>query len=601
MILPSFEARAKKIRRISGQTTSPHTFCLDLKVTQKCRWAKISKVRELTKKSMAKQVIFDEEVKKSLKNGVDTVADAVRVTLGPRGRNVVLDKGFGGPTITNDGVSIAKEISLKDKFENMGAEIVKEVANKTNDLAGDGTTTATVLTQALVSEGLRQTTMGLNSMAVRAGMEHASKDVVKALHKMATQIGNTDEIKQVATISAENEEIGEKIAETIDQVGKDGVVTVEESQSFGIDTEFTEGMEFDRGYVSPYMVTNPERMEAEYKDAQILITDKKISSVQEILPLLEKIAQAGKKELVILADDVEGEALATFVVNKLKGGFSVLAVKAPGYGDRKKEVLQDIAIMTGGEMITEELGHKLENTELSQLGKADRVVSTKDNSVIVGGAGEKAEIDNRVNALKAQLDSTSSKFDKEKIEERIAKLSGGVAVIKVGAATETEMKYLKLKIEDAVNATRAAIEEGIVPGGGTSLARAAGLVEKGVSKDLSREELIGYRIVLKALEMPLRQIADNTGKDDGAVIVEKVKMAGGNAGYDAAKGEMEDDMIKAGIIDPVKVERACVQHAVSAAGILLTSEAAVADEPEEGGAPAMPDMGAMGGGMPGMM
>jgi chaperonin GroEL len=547
---------------------------------------------------MAKEVIYGEEVKKKLQKGIDTVANAVKVTLGPRGRNVVLDKGFGGPTITNDGVSIAKEITLKDKFENMGAEIIKEVATKTNELAGDGTTTATVLTQALVNEGLKQTTMGINSMAVRHGMEHAAADVVETLKKMATKITSVDEIKQVATISAEDAELGEKIAETIDKVGKDGVVTVEESQSFGIETELTEGMQFDKGYVSPYMVTNPERMEAEYKNAQILITDKKITGIQEILPLLEKIAQTGKKELVIIADDVEGEALATFVVNKLKGGFSVLAVKAPGYGDRKKEVLADIAVTTGGQVITEELGLKLENAELSQLGKAERVIATKDSTTIVGGAGEKAAIADRVGALKTQLEQSTSKFDKEKLEERIAKLSGGVAVIRVGAATETEMKYLKLKIEDAVNATKAAIEEGIVPGGGTSLARAAGIVEKELlaKKDLSREELIGYSIVLKALEVPLKQIADNTGKHDGAVIVEKVKSAGGNAGYDAAKAEMVEDMIKVGIIDPVKVERAGVQHAVSAAAILLTSEAAIADAPEPE-KPAMPDMGGMGGGM----
>ncbi len=545
---------------------------------------------------MAKQVIYGEEVKKKLQRGVDTVANAVKVTLGPRGRNVVLDKGYGSPTITNDGVSIAREITLKDKFENMGAELTKEVANKTNELAGDGTTTATVLMQALVNEGLKQTTMGINAMAVRAGMEHASRDVVATLHKMATKISSLDEIKQVATISAESAELGEKIAETIDKVGKDGVVTVEESQSFGIETELTEGMQFDKGYVSPYMVTNPERMEADYKNTQILITDKKISSVQEILPLLEKIAQTGKKELIIIADDIEGEALATFVVNKLKGGFSVLAVKAPGYGDRKKEVLADIAITTGGQVITEDIGLKLETVELSQLGKADRVVSTKDNTVIIGGAGEKSAITDRVTALKSQLESTTSKFDKEKLEERIAKLSGGVAVIRVGAATETEMKYLKLKIEDAVNATKAAIEEGIVPGGGTSLARAAAIVEKDIlsKKDLDKEELIGYNIVLKALEMPLKQIADNTGKIDGAVIVQKVKDAGGNAGFDAAKGIMIDDMIKAGIIDPVKVERAGVQHAVSAAGILLTSECAIANEPEPD-RPAMPDMGGMGG------
>lgn len=547
---------------------------------------------------MAKQVIFGEDVKKKLQRGVDTVANAVKVTLGPRGRNVILDKGYGVPTITNDGVSIARDITLKDRFENMGAEIIKEVANKTNELAGDGTTTATVLTQALVNEGLKQTTMGLNSMAVRTGMEHASADVVEALRKLATPITSVDEIKQVATISAESAELGEKIALTIDKVGKDGVVTVEESQSFGIETEFTEGMEFDKGYVSPYMVTNPERMESEYKNAHILITDKKIVSIQEILPLLEKIAQTGRKELVIIADDVEGEALATFVVNKLKGGFSVLAVKAPGYGDRKKEILADIAVTTGGQVISEEVGLKLENTELSQLGQADRVVATKDKTTIVGGAGDKAQIAERVKALKAQVEATSSKFDKEKLEERVAKLSGGVAVIKVGAATETEMKYLKLKIEDAVNATKAAIEEGIVPGGGTSLARAAAMVETEVLKDknLTAEEMVGYNIVLKALVMPLRQIADNTGKIDGAVVVEKVKAAGGNAGYDAAKGVMVEDMIKAGIIDPVKVERAGVQHAVSAAGILLTTECAVADEPEEGKS-TMPDMSGMGGGM----
>ncbi|MCA9364257.1 chaperonin GroEL [Candidatus Kaiserbacteria bacterium] len=547
---------------------------------------------------MAKQIIFNEEVKKKLKKGVDTVANAVKVTIGPRGRNVVLDKGYGGPTVTNDGVSIAKEISLKDKFENMGAEIVKEVATKTNDLAGDGTTTATVLTQALISEGLKQTTMGVNAMAVRAGMEHAASDVVKALHEMAIQISTTEEVKQVATISAENAEIGEKIAETIERVGKDGVVTVEESQSFGIETELTEGMEFDRGYVSPYMITNAERMEAEMKDAQILITDAKISSAQQIVPLLEKVAQAGKKELVIIADDVDGEALATFVVNKLRGGFSVLAVKAPGYGDRKKEVLRDIAITTGGEVISEEVGLKLETTELAHLGRADRVVATKDNTVVVGGAGTKEAIEERVQALRAQLAQTDSKFDKEKLEERIAKLSGGVAVIKVGAATETEMKYLKLKIEDAVNATKAAIDEGIVPGGGTSLARAAAIVEGRVDKGLGREELIGYRIVLKALEEPLKQIAHNAGKDDGAVVVQKVKDAGGNAGYDAVNGVIVDDMIKAGIIDPVKVERAGVQNAVSAAGILLTSEVAIADEPEPEKS-AAPDMGGMG--MGGMM
>lgn len=543
---------------------------------------------------MAKQVLFGEEVKKKLQRGVDTVADAVKVTLGPRGRNVILDKGYGGPVITNDGVSIAKDITLADKFENMGAEMVKEVANKTNELAGDGTTTATVLTQALVSEGLRQTTMGVNAMAVKHGMDKAAEDVVEALKKMATQIKGDKEIKQVATISAESAEIGEKIAETIAKVGKDGVVTVEEGQSFGIETELTEGMQFDKGYVSPYMVTNPERMEAAYKDVAILVTDKKISSVQEILPLLEKIAQAGKKELVIIADDIEGEALTTFVVNKLKGGFSVLAIKAPGFGDKKKAMLEDIAITVGADVVSEELGRSLEETELSDLGKAERVVSTKDTTTIVGGRGGKKEIQMRVASLRAELKNTDSKYDREKLEERVAKLAGGVAVIRVGAATETEMKYLKLKIEDAANATRAAIEEGIVPGGGTALARASAMVAEKMPKNLSVEEKVGYSIVLKALEKPLWQIAHNTGLTDGAVVVEDVKKAGGNAGYDAAQGEMVKDMIKVGIIDPVKVERAGVQHAVSAAGIFLTTEVAITDEPEEDKSDTVDGMGGMG-------
>jgi chaperonin GroEL len=544
----------------------------------------------------AKEILYGEEVKKKLKIGVDAVANAVKVTLGPRGRNVIFDKGFGGPTITNDGVSIAKEITLKDKFENMGAEMVKEVATKTNDLAGDGTTTATILMQALVTEGLKHTTLGVNAMAVRHGMERASQDVVKALHEIATQINTNEEIQQVATISAESSDIGTKIAETIEKVGKDGVVTVEESQSFGIETELTEGMEFDRGYVSPYMITNPERMEAEYKDALIFITDQKISSAQKIVPLLEKVAQSGRKELVIIADDIDGEALATFVVNKLRGGFSVLGVKSPGYGDRKKEMLQDIAIMTGGQVVSEEVGMKLESAELAHLGRANRVVATKDKTVIVGGVGEKEAITARVDSLRTQVKNTESKYDRETLEKRIAKLSGGVAVIRVGAATETEMKYLKLKIEDAVNATRAALEEGIVPGGGTSLVRAASIVRSRLDESsLDRDALMGYYVVLRALEEPLKQLANNVGKDDGAVIVEKVRAAGGNAGYDASKAEIITDMIKAGIIDPVKVERAGVQHAVSAAAVLLTSEVAIADVPEPE-KPAMPDMGGMGGG-----
>src|SRR3990167_10501278 len=414
----------------------------------------------------AKQVIFDQEVRSALKRGVDIVAGAVRVTLGPKGRNVAIDKSWGGPTITNDGVSIAKEITLADKFENMGASIVKEVANKTNDKAGDGTTTAVVLTQAIIHEGLKRTAMGANAMMVRRGIEAAAKDAVEELRKMAKPVQGKKDVRQVATISAESEELGKTIADIVERVGKDGVVTVEESQSLGIESDFVEGMEFDKGYVSAYMVTNPERMEAEVKDAPILITDKKISTIKDILPLLEKVAQSGKKDLCIIADDVDGEALATFVVNKLRGAFNVLAVKAPGYGDRKKEMLADIAITVGGQVISEDLG-----VELEMLGRAARVVATKDSTVIVGGKGKKSDIEERVASLRKQLENTDSKFDKEKLEERIAKLTGGVAVIRVGAATETEMKYLKDKIEDAVNATKAAIAEGIVPGGGSALAK----------------------------------------------------------------------------------------------------------------------------------
>ena len=413
-----------------------------------------------------KQVIFDQDVRSALKRGVDIVAGAVKVTLGPKGRNVALSKSWGGPTITNDGVSIAKEISLEDKFEDMGASIVKEVATKTNDKAGDGTTTAVVLTQAIIHEGLKRTALGANAMMVRRGIEAAASDAVAELRKMAREVKGKSEIRQVASISAESEELGEKIAEVVEKVGKDGVVTVEESQATGIDSEYVEGLEFDKGYVSAYMITNAERMEAEVKDAQILITDKKISTIKDILPLLEKVAHSGRKELCIIADDVDGEALATLVVNKLRGAFNVLAVKAPGYGDRKKEMLADIAITVGGQVVSEELGMKLENTELRMLGHAQRIVANKDSTVIVGGKGKKADIEGRIASLRKQAEGTDSKFDREKLEERVAKLSGGVAVIRVGAATETEMKYLKDKIEDAVNATKAAIAEGIVPGGG---------------------------------------------------------------------------------------------------------------------------------------
>lgn len=554
---------------------------------------------------MAKQIVFDEQARRSLKTGIDAVADAVKVTLGPRGRNVVFDKGFGAPTITNDGVSIAKEISLKDKVENMGAEIIKEVANKTNELAGDGTTTSVVVAQALATEGLKHVTMGVNAMAVRSGIDQATKRSIEILKKIAKPIQGKEEIKQVATISAESEEIGSIIADTINVVGKDGVVTVEESQSFGIEKEVVEGLEFDNGYISPYMVTNSERMEAEYKDVAILITDKKIANVQEVLPLLEKLAQTGKKELVIIADDVEGEALATFVVNRLRGAFNVLAVKSPGFGDRKKAMLQDIAVVVGAQVISEDTGTTFENAEVAMLGKANRVVATKDKTTIVGGKGKKADIDTYVSQLRTQVSGTTSKFDVEKLEERIAKISGGVAVIRVGAATETEMKYLKLKIEDAVNATKAAIEEGVVPGGGVALAKVSQKVREQFEKEkesMSREEAVGFEIVLDALTRPLKQIAMNAGKDDGSVIVEKVKTGKANSGYDAKRDELVDDMLAAGIIDPVKVTRSGLQNAASAAAILLTTEVAIADDPEEekgGGAPA----GGMGmpGGMPGMM
>ena len=531
---------------------------------------------------MAKKILYNEDARKALKRGVDAVADAVKLTLGPRGRNVVLDKGYGSPTITNDGVSIAREITIKDKFENMGAEIAKEVASKTNDVAGDGTTTATILVQAIVSEGLKQTTMGMNAMGIRQGIEAAAKDVVKALKAIAKPIKSDEEVKQVATISAESEELGEIIANTIKKVGKDGVVTVEESQSTELESEIVEGIQFDKGYVSAYMITNPERMEAEFRDPAILVTDKKISTVKEILPLLEQLAQTGKKDLVIIAEDVDGEALATFVVNKLRGTFNVLAVKAPGYGERKKDVLQDIATTIGATVISEEVGIKFEKATLAMLGKARKVISTKDNTILVGGKGKKADIDKRVAQLRKQREATDSKYDKELIDQRIAKLSGGVAVIRVGAATETEMKYLKLKIEDAVNATKAAIDEGIVAGGGVALVRAAHEVEKTLSKKvLTKEQQLGYEIVLKALEAPSKQIAINAGKDDGSVVVDRVKNGRGNLGFDALKDEYVPDMIAAGIVDPVKVARLGVENACSAAAILLTTEAAVADEPEE--------------------
>lgn len=541
---------------------------------------------------MAKQILFSEDARKRLHAGIAQAARAVKVTLGPRGRNVVLEKSYGGPRITNDGVSIAKEISLKDKFENMGAEIVKEVANKTNDNAGDGTTTSVVLLEALVDEGLERLVRGGSAMAIRAGMEKARDAAVAELGKMAKPVSGKNDIKQVASIAAESDALGSIIAEAVDKVGQNGVVTVEESQGMELSYDVVEGLQTDKGYVSAYMVTNPERMEAEMKDALILITDKKVANVQEILPVLEKVAQSGKKELVIIADDVEGDALSTFIVNKLRGTFSVLAVKAPGYGDRKKDMLGDIAAVVGGQVISEEVGIKFETATLTMLGRAARVVATKDTTTIIGGKGKKADIAARVAQLKAQIESTDSKFDKEKLEERVAKLSGGVAVIKVGAATETEMKYLKDKIDDAVKATKASIEEGIVAGGGTALAKVAKKLAAGGEK-LIADEKVGYDIVVEALETPLAQIAINAGKDDAAVIVSKVQNGKANSGYDARQDTMVEDMIAAGIIDPVKVTRMAVENAVSAAAILLTTEAAVADIPEPKKESGAPDMGGM--------
>ncbi|MBU1178945.1 chaperonin GroEL [Patescibacteria group bacterium] len=543
---------------------------------------------------MSKQIIFSEKARAALKKGVDTLADAVKITLGPKGRNVVLGKSFGSPDITNDGVTIAKEIELEDKVENMGAEIVKEVSTKTNDVAGDGTTTAVVLAQAIIKEGMKYATMGVNPMGIKAGIETAAEHLVAALKKMSKPIKNHNEILQVATISSESKEIGEIIADTFEKVGKDGVITVEESQSFGVESELVKGMQFDKGYISHYMITNAERMEAIYENCNILITDRKISSINEILPLLEKLAQSGKKELVIIADEVEGEALATLIVNKLRGTFNTLAVKSPGYGDRKKEMLQDLATVTGGKVVSEETGMKLESAEINMLGRARRVIVTKENTTIVGGKGKKDEIEDRISQVKNQIAQTSSEFDKEKLQERLAKLSGGVAIIKVGAATETEMKYKKFKIEDAKEATKAAIEEGIVPGGGTALVKAASVVSKDFlegkfkspSKDIVREFETGVLLLLRAVEEPLRQIALNAGREDGSVIVNSIKEEllahpNSNIGYDALSDKIINDVIKGGIIDPLKVTRSALQNAVSASATLLTTEAVVVELPEK--------------------
>ena len=542
---------------------------------------------------MSKILKFDDDARRSLEAGVNKLADAVKVTIGPKGRNVVLDKKFGAPTITNDGVSIAREIELEDPFENMGAQLVKEVATKTNDIAGDGTTTATVLAQALVREGLRNVAAGANPMGVKRGIESAVGAAVDSIASISKEIDEKSEIAQVAAISAADPQIGEVIADAIDKVGKDGVVTVEESNTFGLDLEFTEGMQFDKGFLSPYFVTDPERQEAVLEDPYILFANSKISSVQDLLPVLEKVMQSGKPMLII-AEDVEGEALATLVVNKIRGTFASAAVKAPGFGERRKAMLQDMAILTGGQVIAEEVGLKLDSTTLDLLGRARKVVINKDDTTIVEGAGSHEDVAGRIAQIKAEIDNTDSDWDREKLQERLAKLSGGVAVVKVGAATEVELKEKKHRIEDALSATRAAIEEGVVAGGGTALVRAKPSVASVVEK-LEGDEQTGARIVLHALDAPARLIADNAGLE-GAVIVQQLEKESGNTGLNAATGEFTD-LMAAGVIDPAKVTRAALQNAASIAALLLTTECLVADKPEEGGGMGggMPDMGGMGG------
>ncbi|MDP7123919.1 MAG: chaperonin GroEL [Acidimicrobiales bacterium] len=549
---------------------------------------------------MTKILTFNEEARRGLEAGVNKLADAVKVTLGPRGRNVVLDKKFGAPTITNDGVSIAREVELEDAFENMGAQLVKEVATKTNDIAGDGTTTATVLAQALVREGLRNVAAGANPIGLKRGIEQAVRAAVDTIADQAVRVDDSkDQIANVAAISAADTEIGGIIADAIDKVGKDGVVTVEESNTFGMDLDFVEGMQFDKGYLSPYFVTDSERQEAVLEDAYILLNQGKISSVQDMLPVLEKVMQSGRP-LLIIAEDVEGEALATLVVNRIRGTFSSVALKAPGFGERRKAMLQDMATLTGGQVIAEEVGLKLDAITLDMLGSARKVVVTKDDTTIVEGAGDSADVEGRINQIKAEIDNTDSDWDREKLQERLAKLAGGVALVQVGAATEVELKEKKHRIEDALSATRAAIEEGVVAGGGTALLRARAAVAE-VGESLSGDEATGARIVHSALEAPTRLIADNAGFE-GAVMVREVEQSSGNVGLNAATGELED-LVEAGVIDPAMVTRAALQNAASIAALLLTTEALVADKPEP--APAMPaggmdPMGGMGG-MGGMM
>jgi chaperonin GroEL len=536
---------------------------------------------------MAKQIAFDEAARRSLEAGMNKLADAVRVTLGPKGRNVVLDKKWGSPTITNDGVSIAKEIELEDPYERIGAELVKEVAKKTDDVAGDGTTTATVLAWSLVHEGLRNVAAGANPMTLKKGIEAAVEAAVASIRELAKEVDSKEQIAQVASISAADTEIGATISEAIDKVGKDGVITVEESQTFGIELDFVEGMRFDKGYISPYFATDMERMEASLDDPYVLLVSSKISSVRDLLPVLEKIMQSGRP-LVIVAEDVEGEALATLVVNKIRGTFKSAAVKAPGFGERRKAMLQDLAILTGGQVISEEVGLKLENTTLDLLGHAKRIIITKDETTVIEGGGSDDDIKGRINQIKAEIDNTDSDYDREKLQERLAKLSGGVAVLKVGAATEVELKEKKHRIEDAVSTTKAAIEEGVVPGGGVALLRAQASV-LAVADSLTGDEATGARLVAKCLEAPLKQIAENAGME-GGVAVSMVKSLTGNHGLNAATGEYED-LVKLGVIDAAKVTRSALQNAASIAALFLTTEAVVADKPEAAGAG-----GGMGGG-----
>lgn len=543
---------------------------------------------------MAKEIKFSEEARRAMLRGVDSLANAVKVTLGPKGRNVVLEKKFGSPLITNDGVTIAKEIELEDAFENMGAKLVAEVASKTNDVAGDGTTTATVLAQAMIREGLKNVTAGANPMGIRKGIEKAVVTAVEELKAISKPIENKESIAQVAAISAADNEVGQLIAEAMERVGNDGVITIEESKGFTTELDVVEGMQFDRGYASPYMVTDSDKMEAVLENPYILITDKKITSIQEILPVLEQVVQQGKP-LLLVAEDVEGEALATLVVNKLRGTFNAVAVKAPGFGDRRKAMLEDIAILTGGEVITEELGRDLKSATIDSLGRASKVVVSKENTTIVEGAGDSAQIGGRVNQIRTQMEETTSEFDREKLQERLAKLAGGVAVVKVGAATETELKERKLRIEDALNSTRAAVEEGIVSGGGVALLN---VYNKVAAIQAEGDEATGVNIVLRAMEEPVRTIAHNAGLE-GSIIVDRLKREAVGTGFNAATGEWVN-MIEAGIVDPTKVTRSALQNAGSVAAMFLTTEAVVADKPEENAGPAMPDMGGMGG-MGGMM